>query len=70
MSRPIQPSGMVGAELAHVAAGRRVADLPAGAEGGDVGRQADGGAAVEQRLAGGDHVVLAERGADVVALAP
>ena len=68
MSRPIQPSGMVGAELAHVAAGGRVADLPAGAQGGDVGGQPDGRAAVEERLAGGDHVVLAERRADVVAL--
>ena len=42
MSRPIQPSGMVAPELAHLAAGVRVADLAARAERGDVGGQVDG----------------------------
>ena len=55
-------------ELPDVAAGARVADLPARPERGDVGGEADGRTPVEQGLARGDHVVLAERRAHGVAL--
>src|SRR3546814_4890035 len=47
-----------GVELSHVATGVGVADLASGSERGDVGREPDGGAAVEEPLAGVDHVVL------------
>ena len=67
MSRPIQPSGMVVPSWRTSPPADRVADLPARPERRDVGRQPDGGTAVEERLARGDHVVLAQRGADVVA---